>query len=678
MNKQLIIVGIIIVIFFTIFWSSITNSFKKETFNSRYPSSLIESHKKYIDDSSNRYNKIYYEIEKLSSFEFDKDFSEEGGCLFIDYLNNNSHPFKRLSEIDNINIYSKLREALQIYINYINEIPIKTELSESFNIENKRITLKYEDLEKDSIYVDNRSLILGLLRLYLYYVTENCDCLKDNRESVESSFNLFDFEESTEKNKKLCKIIHVQENMCNSFRNIRQKYEVYINNKFKPKIDSSFRVLIKSEQEFILENFLKSLLADLINFKINLSLDELPCIFYDDKTCPGHEFLGDKMAKIQSGKQFYFDKNGTKITLASTADINNITRCDLVGPDGNKKCVDVKDRYQTDNCDIMTGYGKEQCERLIYTGIGGKKTNCVYDDKSQRCVNTQDERFNTTNLNYNCLNIDNKDNCDEPCVWNNGINKCLNKLPTKEQNNLACYSKSKETIKLDEEIKSEIKDFGCEDLKMGDDKSSYTFFKHKDSSEVSCSDINNIMNLIPDVGELRKNLCELNPKDWKAKDKDKKYCKYHEYIKHGADSSNNKISVCEAIPDDYKSKKKTNLYLARFKSEADCNERLGMKWDSKNNRCVSLDLTKENCNTIIDKTICDYHDKCIWQKSPVDTASINRGYCRDLSRQLSDIEETIENIHDNYIRKEIKLENIQRELLNNMDSIQNNIAKRVK
>ena len=665
MNKQLIIVGIIIIIFFTIFWSSITNSFMKESFySSRYPSSLIESHKKYIDDSSNRYNKIYYEIEKLSSFKYNKYSNEDGGCIFIDYYKTNQHPFKRLSEIDNNNIYPKLIEALKNYITYINEIPRQTELSGSSDIENKRITLKYEDLDKDSIYIDNRSLILGLLRLFLYYVTKECDCLEDNGESVESSFNLFDFEESSDK--KLCKIIHDQENMCNSFRNIKKKYEVYINNKFKPKFDTSFRVLIKSNQEFILENFLKSLLTDLINFKINLSLDELPCVFYNDKTCPGNEFSGNS----SSGKQFYFDKNET---LASTADTNNITRCDLVGPNNDKKCVDKKNRYETDNCDIMTGYGKEQCERIQYSGIDGFKANCKYDDMSQRCVNTQEDLFDTTNLNYNCLNINDEPNCKEPCKWNNDIQKCLNKLPTKEQKNLACYSSSRKTINLNEE-KKKIKDFECEHIKIGDNDSSYTFFKHKDSSEVSCSDVNNMMNLIPTV-ELRQNLCELNPKVWKATDPNKKYCKYHEYSKPGADLSNNnkKISVCENI-DDYNKRKYS--YLARFKSKEDCNERPGLKWDTVKNICVSLDLTKENCNTIIDKNICDYHDKCIWQDST--SSGGDQGYCRDLSRQLNDIEETIAHIHDNYIRKEIKLENIQRELLNNMDSIRNNIVKRVK
>ena len=678
MNKQLIIVGIIVIIFFIIFWSSIKNSFKKEDFySSEYPSDLIKSHKKYIDDSSNRYNKIYYEIEKLSSFKFDIDFAYEGGCIFIDYENNKYHPFKRLNEIDNNNIYPKLKEAIKIYINYLNKTTSQTTSTIS-----KLLSLTYEDFKKDSIYIDNRNLLLGLLRLYLYFATENCKCSSEI--ITDKGNDDFDLLNSDNNDANFCNIIRSDKNMCNSFRNMKKKYEVYINNKFKPKFSSSFRVLIKSEQEFILKNFLESLLTDLVNTKINLSLGELPCVFYSKDKCPGYEYSDDKDdIEIKRGKKFNYGEKGEEITLASTADINNITRCDIVGEKGNEKCVDKVNRFETENCDIMTGYGKEQCERIRYKDNKGKPKNCEYDPLIKRCVNPKSPDDSDT---YNCLNIRDKGDCgkNDNCNFNADIDRCLNTDKTlyNNQNNLACYSLS--GVKGSNGPHENPSLFGCKGIDITNEtgEPTYTFFKHKKANSVECSDVNDIMNILPNDTELRKSLCERNPKDWNAKDSKTKYCKYHEYTKHGVDdkdkgNGNDIISFCESI-EDYNKKKYS--YLARFKSKEDCDERLGYKWDkgNKGNKCVSLDLTKERCNTIIDNDICGYHDKCIWQKSPDDNAPKYRGYCRDLSRQLNELEETIEHIHENHIRKEIKLENIQKDLLNNMDSIRNNIAKRIK
>ena len=394
---------------------------------------------------------------------------------------------------------------------------------------------------------------------------------------------------------------------------------------------------------------------------------------------------------------------------------------DILNASTQNICIDnVNNRYKAEECAIMNGYGREQCVNTIYAQTN---TPCVYDDKTQLCMNNDDDKIpaigsETTDTGQNtpgiaagndsvkCLNIYNSDsskmadNCNEQpnCEWLSDSEMCVPASTVanfgSETTTLSDLNRNKVCLSLSNTVSNfnNLANDGPTKTYISDDdnkancrsfqQNGYNVLTYgRDIGDVTCDmldQINNytsatMLNTVIHNTEIQEGLCSSLRTSGGVP-----LCAYYKDsrpIEQSLDTKHKQISKCMTLSDAERLTDGRQLY-AVYRKNSSPHQCSGDDyiWSERNNLCVNAG---EQCNNIKHENICKTHNQCIWQslgENTRDNEAFDRGFCRDLNHDLNDLENKMDEIHYKHIENAVQISDLERRLVKMMPDIKNSIS----
>jgi len=714
MNKQLIIGVVVIILFICVFYNYIfqkKEGFQGSTGDPEYPHDLIKSHHNFIKNSSRYYLNELKQLKQLSNIIVsavpNSDFTQ--GTTNITFTEPSTHT-------DFIEMYKKiLGFALNRYL-VIHDIQL---LEESV-------------LNKDNCKLSNfRNKVInniGLTLIGAKLISTPPDRCVTNSGTV-----------GTEDDSETTINSNLNRNVCTIFdeSSSSDRFDTYLKKiktieyKLKEKIQyivtsiSIFNNLDNPSKKLKIIEITDWLFETIYNSFSGLTRSQAACVLYKDSLCPINPYTQGKDLAV----------GGTNPALTNSPlpeSIANKYKCRLSNEDQAQSdinsetplCIDnINNKYKAENCAIMNGYGKEQCENTVYKA---NNTPCKYDIQTQRCVNDITTGDNGTDTilpeiiplgdeSVKCLNIYNsntdkmKEICDaqSSCEWLQDSDMCvpnrrLENIGTgagrlsDDNKNKVCLSLSRntadyDTLNDDSNTKDYISAVGCEAIEQGDPRTtnssgneviadnSYTFVTYDtpigslDCGEVdqitNYTDTNTVNTIIHD-NDNQKLICNALKTDLGINK-----CAYYEDtkpIESSLGTKHDRISTCKPLTD---AEKYDTKLLAVYRKNFSPHQCSGEDyiWSEDNQLCINA---AEQCNNIRHKNICSHHSDCIWQSLGDNPSGENfdRGFCRDLKQDLENLEEKMDDIHYKHVKNAVEITDLERKLIKMMPGIKNTIS----
>ena len=375
------------------------------------------------------------------------------------------------------------------------------------------------------------------------------------------------------------------------------------------------------------------------------SQDYIPCIIYDEETCPS----GGSNSKCEVVDGKCLPKNN------SNKNINN---------------------NPINDCNSLSLYGEEVCNRTTNKEL----KDCLWNDQMQKCLNPNEtsnpikcEDLRGPGLEDKCNKKKKKDGvalCDyfsKTVTDENGKEVkhdfCYDK---KSNNRMSCLNLSGIYDKDNKTDATVLKKYNCSTTNMGDiqyhyndlltskerinkidcgifDNSSY--IRDKNNSYFSKKDIDRKY-LLEDI-EHQQKMCE-NIKEGNSASR----CSF---VKHN--NFNNK-TITKCLP--------KNIFVSsNYIDNKDTCKMMGYDYigNSKEKKCLDI---SSKCNDIKYKNLCNLRDnKCMWINGLSESSNnskdlVERGYC--VNQDLSELDNLIDDYHNEEISKIAKFRNLSNEL----------------
>lgn len=442
---------------------------------------------------------------------------------------------------------------------------------------------------------------------------------------------------------------------------------------------------IKKEKVFL--RLTTKLLENIYFTVYSESKNNLTCLLYDENNCP--------VSPVGEPDEFPLNYSD-RYPCQTEADLKPD------GVDKNICVNNNSNHYLTENCETMNGYGKKMCENTkIYTGDEAESCvyedltqKCVSPEKTTIYLNdTMDkEQFTDCHEIYNNDLDKMRDSC-------NSFDKCSFKsaLDLSENEVGVCYAKEAGNrpnnfcigltgLRNNDAAKGNFtpntgdENFNCKQVTNG----GLVYNNALEENNFKCSMFDN--------SNFTKN--NLNATEEKA-DEEKTNINSNENMKRMCNSlvDENNIRKCEFvefqknIPSSYGSKydkitmciprNVTNLpndinpNLTKSKCEGE-----GGIWSDVNNICVD---PFNKCQSLKHEDTCNSFDNCLWTSGKSGTyendENFEYGTCRDISISLNKIEDLIDNIHEKQIVNLINFDLIEEKVDNMVPEIKNAFAK---
>lgn len=702
MNKQLIIGVVVIILFICVFYNYIFQ--KKEDFSvdSQYPHDLMKHHHNFIKNSSRYYLNELNQLKNISN--------SISNSIFTDtHLTSLETVFSH----DQFTTEYKtvLGAALTKYLSH-NHIPTNVNLDEAY-------------LTKDNCKLSNfRKKVINNIGLTLI----GAKLLISHSDDYESGCNTIGTD-GTEADSETTINSNLNRNVCTIFdeRLSSDRFDTYLKKidtieyKLKEKIEYivpsiaiDYRLKDDPSKKSKINEITEWLLETIYNSFSGLTRSQAACVLYKHNLCPVNPYVqGEELAV-----------GGTNPALTNSPlpeSIANKYKCRLSNENQEESdlksqlCIDnINNKYKAENCAIMNGYGKEQCENTVYKA---KNTLCVYDEQTQGCINDNTTLIPTTiplgDESVKCLNIYNsnpnkmKEICEaqstscewlqdsKMCVPNSGGENYVSGGLSPESRNKVCLSLSRRTEDFNSlsATKEYISAVGCEAIEQGDPRTtrrsgdevteviadnSYTFVTYETPiGSLECGEVDQITNYT-DIGTENTIIHDNNNQKLicnAIKTSVGNKCAYYEDtkpIESNLDTKHQRISTCKPLTE---AETTGDNYLAVYRKNSSPHQCTGGDyiWSEANELCINA---AEQCNNIRHKDICKQHSDCIWQSLGDNSSDENfdRGFCRDLTQDLQNLEEKMDDIHYKHVKNAVELTDLDRKLVKMMPGIKNTIS----
>ena len=698
MNKQLFIVGLILVLFIVVFWKQLKSAFTTNSIEnfSAYPKDgndpgLMKLHHDFIVDTSTQYKETSKKIDDLVKEIMESTVSASNKKITETYN----------TKIDNASDKDKFVKLMETFLEHFQE---HFDFDSTEDDDKKSVS----EYKKDEDYQLKIVLYIGLQLLKDENVDFDVKCL----DAATVSGKVNDDKDKVQFKKLVC---HFLDN--------HSKIKVNIKYNVEPKIKEIFEDMIleyknaaPDNKKALLRELLTTLIKELFTLVYSISENNVACVLHSASNCPNEPY------EVLSKNDYSDTADITrKVTSAVKHERIRKFRCQEDNDDNTdqpKICaVSVDYKPKTKNCNVMNGYGKQQCENTEYSGtpvadsIGAVNPKCRYDYFTEKCFNpkfaanegenagflswTQTGATNdgtskvnkTTVKATKCHQISNKKYCNTQTKCNWKSERCVPKNKTDVNfgsdaaANEFCHSLSMEK---DEDgsnqdfIKSFKKSGGgaiCDIDYNGDSK--YYYGKHVDNPLVSkgtdpCGfiDANPVNNV-----ETQEQLCK-SLEDNATGGELCNFYKYPRYLPKGSSERHKYITKCVAKKEDYK--KNTSYSPEIMTDEDSCTKKNpNYIWSEENETCIKKNVVNANdCNIIKNSKICSLHSNCIWQStgSYVPAEGFERGFCKDMTSKFDKLYKIMDKIHDKYLNKYVRINNIEEKLIKSMPSIKNQLA----
>ena len=690
MNKQLFIVGLILVLFIVIFWKQLKDAFISNSIENfsgiSYPSDasnegLMKLHNNFIIDSSTQYNKIITEMETLRDVVVPVTFTPpshtpSGGVAF--------------TQVDLFNT---------LVASYLTAFETVKNIND--NAQNTNSVTNYK---KDINYQLKIVLYIGLQVLKNETVDFFSTCTEDKKVEMISAPDV------------AYKFIELVCHFLTTYPTFKDK----VKSNIKPKILEQFNSKYFSQKDLserdkiaICKDLLFEFIKELYTLVYSTSDNNVACVLHSVSSCPNEPYT-----QIVDTDYADSDGNTRQVTSKAKPDRMKKFRCQ-VDKDA-KICATTQDfKTETSNCNVMNGYGKEQCENTEYSG-GDNVTlpvpKCRYDYFTEKCFNptfTSDDAPDTflswdnTTGDVNkakstvdvskCHLISNKTYCNQQtsgstftCQWKLDHNRCVPKKTVSISDYADadaeavkfCHSLS---MKKDEDGTTTNKEFikgftlcAAEDngngyyigIKQGEEPSK----RKQDGSEgvldaavltdkpAVCAFID--ANPVNDV-KTQENLCRSFD------------CNFYKYPRYLPASSSEKHKFITKCLDKTTDNSNYGTYSPEIMSNKESCEKGGVyKWSDKAQICVDPSAHPEKCNILKNSKLCRLNTDCIWQStgSYDESEGFERGFCKDLSPKFKKLLDVMDSIHNKHLAKYVKVTNLEEKLARNMPSFKNQLT----
>ena len=370
----------------------------------------------------------------------------------------------------------------------------------------------------------------------------------------------------------------------------------------------------------------------------------------------------------------------------------------------------------------MNGYGREQCINTIYAP---NNTPCVYDNQTQLCMNDDTKKIpevvdgqtdgsgnNTSgipagNESVKCLNIYNSDEdkmmnyCTQQpnCQWLDDSKMCVPAATEEnfgtDQTALTPNNRNKVCLSLSTDVdtfegyhnngdtKTYIADADNKANCNSSSQNDHTVLTYnRELNDVECHDIDQInnytdsdvdtLNTVIHKSELQKGLCE------SLRTSTTKKCAFYKDrrpIDSNLGSKHQQITKCMTLAEAEQLTNGREL-LAMYRRNESPHQCTGENYiwsEGENKLCFNVG---EKCNNIKHERICNRHSGCIWQSLGKNESQDNfeRGFCRDLSHDLNNLEEKLDDIHYKHVQNAVQVTDLETRLVKMMPEIKNTIS----
>jgi hypothetical protein len=646
MNTQLLLCVVIVLIFFVIMFNLCAP--KKETFYSAavYPEPLMSEHSTFIDSHSNRDIELVQIINDLSKKTREVTLTET-------FLNNISTLVSFKQEV-NKKIFKTVYAEAKSFIENIGNIT-------NFKLSVLILILQFYEYTMEAadteIVTQNDTLKNDDLNILIYI--DDSRVTTPGRTEQPRSGSLTDIE------KLKLKFDDMEEKHIHIFSEIITKNK---ENRLK------FKFYQPLKQNKIFERLVNRLLTELYLKIHNKTLGTLACPLYESSICP---VAGDG-APCQKEKD-----------LHSTMHM----------------CVNKNNKFLTQNCQVMNGYGKKMCESTNILN-NGEELMCVYEDLTQKCVNpdasnillesTQNtETFNECHKIYN----NNLGTMEQKC---NPFKKCRFKKAKDMENELVgvCYGKTQED--RPDNFCLSISGLNNEDASapFSQDTADEAFSCANSDQEFTNKDGSTTVAYKKSSGDVEVLKCAMFDNSAIEKDTFDSTNSKQSTNKTFINSNNNMKGMCNGlkdennlnkceyieysrnIPTELKSKyDKINICIPKGSSsipndvnpnldESTCKSQGGI-WSTVNDICIN---PTQGCNAIKHKEYCNVLDNCLWSSGSSGISDNNQdfyGTCKDISNSLNKVEDLIDNIHEKHISNLIKIDDTTKNVNDMIPNIKN-------
>ena len=725
MNKQLFIVGLILVLFIVVFWKQLKSAFTTNSIEnfSAYPKDgndpgLMKLHHDFIVDTSTQYKETSKKIDDLVKEIMESTVSASNKKITETYN----------TKIDNASDKDKFVKLMETFLEHFKAY-FDFDYGDDANDDTDYIeTNSVENYKKDEDYQLKIVLYIGLQLLKDENVDFDFKC--NNGED-----NYYDTD-TADKDE-----VQFKQLVCHFLDN-HPTIKVNIKYNVKPKIKEIFNDMIleyknaaTDNKKALLTELLTTLIKELFTLVYSISENNVACVLHSASNCPNEPY--EEITETD-----YSDTAGNTRKVSSATQRVRIRkfRCQEDNDDNTdqpKICaVSVDYKPKTTNCEVMNGYGKQQCENTEYNGSDAVtlkdadgNPKCRYDYFTEKCFNptftdtksgadtvgflswkaddgNTNEKSDETKKDVDatkCHQISNKKYCnkqEKKCEWNKNYDICVpeNKTAVDFGSDAAaavkfCHSLSMkadgdgETSNKATWVRSFKKSGGgsiCDTY--GDGKYYYgkkatgdTVIKRKEDGEqeepnvpadpcgfIDANPVNNV--------ETQEQLCRSL-----VDDNSTTMCnfyKYPRYLPKGSSERHKYITKCVAKKDDNAN---NLLYSPEIMTDEDsCTKKNpNYIWSEENETCIKKNVVNANdCNIIKNSKICSLHSNCIWQStgSYVPAEGFERGFCKDMTSKFDKLYKIMDKIHDKYLNNYVRINNIEEKLIKSMPSIKNQLA----
>jgi hypothetical protein len=458
------------------------------------------------------------------------------------------------------------------------------------------------------------------------------------------------------------------------------KINAILNKLYNKTIVSNINSYTIIRKELIIKKLVKNVLFNIYFSIYPSSVGGLACPIYTADTCPSVPYQknpNDENSQTIPVK--LKEKYKCSIDKSFPSTMSNL----CVNSDNNK--------YVTQHCEVMNGYGKLMCENTNFRNDDNTISSCKFENLTQRCVNPNvpNGDYLNTSINSDGNYEEKSDLLGEKChlIYNNDLEemkkvcesqqtKCEYHEITDENSKKygVCMAKTKSErppnfcLELSNIDKEFAESHGCSIIQ----KPNFFYSTNNPETDTTHLETNLKCHLFDSSNEMIDD-GETNAKDKedaadfafvKGKDNQRKLCEglktdigeskcqfieYSKYIPSNHNSKYSTIGMC--IP-----KNSVNLEAELIKDKASCNNDLF--WSENNNICLNLD---GKCHNFKHKGVCNLYQHCLWQ--PSDNSHVHNeyefGYCRDLSSSLQRVEDLMDNIHQTHLQNSVELNVIE-------------------
>jgi len=738
MNKQLFIVGLILILFIVVFWKQLKDAFTttpRENFVS-YPNDggtteapiigLMKLHKDFIVNTSTTHKTFMKKIETLVEEIMDSKVGTTPPVEITQTFKTKACSGTCTSQLFNGSTIDDIfKRLMQTFLVHFEPHYENVDKSVNFYKQNEDYQLKIV------LYIGLKILQTG--------DGVNFQCAAAAAEGGGANeANYYDTNNNNDTEYDFEKLVcHFMDEHSTFVDNIKFYVKPKMLKLFERMFDTEYKIDSTdstAKNKDILKAFLTELIKELYTLVYSTSENNVACVLHSASNCPNEPYS-------QINETNYADKDGstTMVTSATQRVRSKQFRCQVDDDDAtqNKICagsVDVPNKHTTTNCEVMNGYAKEQCENTKYSGGNitlkdGDSTDdkkCRYDYFTEKCFNPtfdvangEDNGFlswkqnngttgqENTNNGFSdtektdvddtkCHLISNKKYCDQQsnrCEWES--ERCV---PTATASSFSdndkvkfCHSLSmrKDAEGQTTTNKQFIKDFT--QCNVTDNGSGYYYGIAKDvGDKVSNRKIDGSQGVEGDSDEAnRPDPCafiDANPVNDVTtqenlcmsleNDDSTPKCDFYKYPRYLPASSSEKHKYITKCV-----KKDTGTgyldYSPEIMSNKDsCERNPKYIWSEQTKTCVKPDISPEECNIVKNSNICRLHSNCIWQATGTyDKAEgFERGFCKDMTSKFDKLYDVMNMIHDKHLSKYVQVTNLEEKLTKNMPSFKNQLA----